>query len=69
MSCNAYESMKQLDVVVSQSAFVCNPYLTLAHMTFDLNTSTPTNNYVWVGSLISVLTHVTFGPQRYDFFQ
>ena len=29
--------MKQLDVVVSPPAFVRNPYLTLTHVTFDLD--------------------------------
>ncbi len=29
--------MKQLDVVVSPPAFVWNPYLTLTHVTFDLD--------------------------------
>ncbi len=29
--------MKQLDVVVSPSAFVWNPHLTLTHVTFDLD--------------------------------
>ncbi len=29
--------MKQLDVAVSPPAFVWNPYLTLTHMTFDLD--------------------------------
>ncbi len=29
--------MKQLDIVVSPAAFVRNPYLTLTHVTFDLD--------------------------------
>ncbi len=29
--------MKQLDVVVSPPAFVRNPYLTLTHVTIDLD--------------------------------
>ncbi len=29
--------MKQLDVDVSPPAFLCDPYLTLAYVTFDLN--------------------------------
>ncbi len=29
--------MKQLDVVVSPPAFIRNPYLTLTHVTFDLD--------------------------------
>ncbi len=35
--CVEWDKMKQLDVVVSPPAFVWNPYLTLTHVTFDLD--------------------------------
>ncbi len=35
--------MKQLDIVVTPSAFVCDPCLTLAHMTFDRDLCAPTS--------------------------
>ena len=34
--CDVVQKMKQLDVVMSPPDFVWGPYMTLAHVTFDL---------------------------------
>ena len=51
--------MKQLDVVVSPPAFVRNPYLTLTHVTFDLDGSKDMNFFLVIFFLVNYL--VTFG--------
>ena len=53
--------MKQLDVVVSPPAFVWNSYLTLTHVTFDLD---PCDLWPWKNHVIVI----TFQAPNYNIF-